>query len=252
MPLGLRIFLAALAIVDDLMAILVIAIFYATSLNLLYLGYALGIFVILIIFNKMGVKKIYAYLLPGIFIWYFIHHSGIHATIAGVLVAFTLPTTPGSKKESALERLEHMLTKPVNFLIMPLFALANTNIEFVSGMMEGLTSPLGLGIILGLVVGKPVGIFLLSWIAIKTGLSQRPTGSDWITLFGVAMLAGIGFTMSIFISFLSFSDEFLLSESKFAILVASIIAAVAGSLSLNIIYKRRKARERGLKKKLRE
>ena len=251
-PLGLRIFLAALAIVDDLMAILVIAIFYATSLNLLYLGYALGIFVLLLIFNKMGIKKIYAYLLPGIFMWYFIHHSGIHATIAGVLVAFTLPTTPGSKKESALERLEHMLTKPVNFMIMPLFALANTNIEFVGGMLEGLTSPLGLGIILGLVVGKPVGIFILSWIAIKTGMSQRPTGSDWVTLFGVSMLAGIGFTMSIFISFLSFSDEFLLSESKFAILIASILAAVGGTVSLNVIYKRRKARERELKSKLRE
>src|SRR5690606_14933288 len=170
-PLGLRIFLAALAIVDDLMAIMVIAIFYATSLNLLYLGYALGIFIVLLVFNKMGVKKIYAYLIPGVLIWYFIHHSGIHATIAGVLVAFTLPTTPDSKKESSLERLEHMLTKPVNFLIMPLFALANTNIEFLDGMVEGLASPLGLGIIGGLVLGKPVGIFIMSWIAIKSGLS---------------------------------------------------------------------------------
>lgn len=251
-PLGLRIFLAALAIVDDLMAILVIAIFYATSLNLLYLGYALGIFILLLVFNKMGVKKIYAYILPGILIWYFIHHSGVHATIAGVLVAFTLPTTPDSKKESSLERLEHMLTKPVNFLIMPLFALANTNIEFMEGMIEGLASPLGLGIILGLVVGKPVGIFIFSWIAIRSGLSQRPTGSTWPTLFAVAMLAGIGFTMSIFISFLSFSDDFLLSESKFAILVASILAAVGGTLLLNILYKGRKDKEEVLKEKLKE
>lgn len=251
-PLGLRIFLAALAIVDDLMAILVIAIFYATSLNLLYLGYALGIFILLIIFNKMGVKKIYAYLLPGVLIWYFIHHSGVHATIAGVMVAFTLPTTPGSAKESPLENLEHKLITPVNFLIMPLFALANTNIHFVEGMISGLASPLGLGIVLGLVIGKPVGIFLFSWIAIKSGLSQRPTGSTWITMLGVAMLAGIGFTMSIFISFLSFSDEFLLSESKFAILVASIISAVAGSLTLYVVYQRRKAKQEDLKEKLRE
>src|SRR5690606_24937482 len=156
-PLGLRIFLAALAIVDDLMAILVIAIFYSTSLNLTYLLYALGILILLLIFNRMGVKKIYAYLLPGVFMWYFIHHSGIHATIAGVLVAFTLPTTPDSAKESPLEKLEHFLTKPVNFLIMPLFALANTNIEFMDGMVEGLKSPLALGIILGLFIGKPVG-----------------------------------------------------------------------------------------------
>ena len=251
-PLGLRIFLAALAIVDDLMAILVIAIFYSTSLHLTYLLYAFGLLILLLLFNRMGVKKIYAYLLPGLFMWYFIHHSGIHATIAGVLVAFTLPTTPGSAKESPLEKLEHFLTKPVNFLIMPLFALANTNIEFMDGMIEGLSSPLGLGIILGLVVGKPVGIFIFSWISIKSGLSQRPTGSDWKTLFGVAMLAGIGFTMSIFISFLSFTDEFLLSESKFAILIASIISAVAGSLALFLIYKSRKARQSRLKKKLRE
>jgi len=251
-PLGLRIFLAALAIVDDLMAILVIAIFYSTSLNLTYLLYALGILILLLIFNRMGVKKIYAYLLPGVFMWYFIHHSGIHATIAGVLVAFTLPTTPDSAKESPLEKLEHFLTKPVNFLIMPLFALANTNIEFMDGMVEGLKSPLALGIILGLFIGKPVGIFLFSWISIKTGLSQRPTGSDWKTLFGVAMLAGIGFTMSIFISFLSFSDEFLLSESKFAILIASVISAVGGSLILYLIYKSRKAKEQKLKEKLRE
>lgn len=251
-PLGLRIFLAALAIVDDLMAILVIAIFYATSLNFTYLLYALGLLILLIIFNRMGIKKIYAYLIPGVFMWYFIHHSGIHATIAGVLVAFTLPTTPNSAQESPLEKLEHFLTKPVNFLIMPLFALANTNIEFMDGMLAGLASPLGLGIILGLVVGKPVGIFLLSWISIKTGLSQKPTGSDWKTLFGVAMLAGIGFTMSIFISFLSFSDDFLLSESKFAILVASIISALGGCLTLFLIYKSRKARQRDLKKELRD
>lgn len=251
-PLGLRIFLAALAIVDDLMAILVIAIFYSTSLNLTYLLYALGILILLLIFNRMGVKKIYAYLLPGVFMWYFIHHSGIHATIAGVLVAFTLPTTPDSAKESPLEKLEHFLTKPVNFLIMPLFALANTNIEFMDGMVEGLKSPLALGIILGLFIGKPVGIFIFSWISIKTGLSQRPTGSDWKTLFGVAMLAGIGFTMSIFISFLSFSDEFLLSESKFAILIASVISAGGGSLILYLIYKSRKAKEQKLKEKLRE
>lgn len=250
-PVALKIFLAALAIVDDLMAILVIAIFYSTSLNLLYLLYAGGLVIFLFILNKTGVKKIWAYLIPGIFIWYFIHHSGIHATIAGVLVAITLPTTPDSAVESPLEKLEHILVKPVNFLILPLFALANTNIEFVDGMIGGLASPLGLGIVLGLFIGKPVGIFIASWISVKIGLSQKPTGSTWIHLLGVGMLAGIGFTMSIFISILSFEDEFLLSEAKFSILVGSILSAIAGSVALNIIYRRKKRKEKNLKEKFR-
>ncbi|HET8855792.1 MAG TPA: Na+/H+ antiporter NhaA [Salinimicrobium sp.] len=250
-PVALKIFLAALAIVDDLMAILVIAIFYSASLHLLYLLYAGGLVIFLFILNKTGVKKIWAYLIPGIFIWYFIHHSGIHATIAGVLVAITLPTTPDSAVESPLEKLEHILVKPVNFIILPLFALANTNIEFVDGMIGGLASPLGLGIVLGLFIGKPVGIFVLSWISVKIGLSQKPTGSTWVHLLGVGMLAGIGFTMSIFISILSFDDEFLLSEAKFSILVGSILSAVAGSLVLNFIYRRKKRKEKALKKKFR-
>lgn len=249
-PVALKIFLAALAIVDDLMAILVIAIFYSTALHWIYLLYAAGIVLFLFVLNKLGVKKIWAYLIPGIFIWYFIHHSGIHATIAGVLVAITLPTTPQSAVESPLEKLEHILVKPVNFLILPLFALANTNIEFVDGMMAGLTSPLGVGIILGLFIGKPVGIFVLSWISVKIGLSQKPTGTTWVHLFGVGMLAGIGFTMSIFISLLSFSDEFLLAEAKVSILIGSILSAVAGSIALNRIYRRKKSREKALKEKL--
>lgn len=251
-PVALKIFLAALAIVDDLMAILVIAIFYSSSLHLLYLLYAGIIIVGLFIMNKLGVKKIWAYLIPGVFVWYFIHHSGIHATIAGVLVAMTLPTTPQSAVESPLEKLEHMLVKPVNFLILPIFALANTNIEFVDGMVEGVASPLGLGIILGLFVGKPLGIFVLSWISVSIGLSQKPTGSTWAHLFGVAMLAGIGFTMSIFISILSFDDAFLLAEAKFSILVGSIISAIGGSIVLNILYKRRKKRQEDRKEELRE
>lgn len=249
-PVSLKIFLAALAIVDDLMAILVIAIFYSTGLHWVYLLSAAGIVLFLFVLNKLGVKKIWAYLVPGVFIWYFIHHSGIHATIAGVLVAITLPTTPQSAVESPLEKLEHILVKPVNFLILPLFALANTNIEFVDGMMAGLTSPLGVGIILGLFIGKPVGIFVLSWISVKIGLSQKPTGTTWVHLFGVGMLAGIGFTMSIFISLLSFSDEFLLAEAKVSILIGSILSAVAGSIALNRIYRRKKSREKALKEKL--
>lgn len=233
-PISLKIFLAALAIVDDLMAILVIAAFYTEKVELTYLLYALGIFMLLIAFNRLGVKSLLFYIIPGVFIWYFIHHSGIHATIAGVLVAMTLPTTPDAT-ESPLEKLEHALVKPVNFLIMPLFALANTNIHFEKEMLGGLFTPLGMGIVLGLCVGKPVGISLMSWLSVKTGICRLPAGATWTHIIGVGMLAGIGFTMSIFIALLSFAgNEFLLSEAKFAVLLASLISGVSGAILLSI------------------
>src|SRR5690606_23317621 len=148
-PTGLKVFLAALAIVDDLMAILVIAIFYSSNLHYDYLLYAGGALGLLIAFNRLGVRNIFLYLIPGAVMWYLIHHSGIHATIAGVLTAITLPTTEDDT-ESQLEKLEHALTKPVNFLIMPIFAIANTNITLQAGMVEGLAGNVGLGIVLGL------------------------------------------------------------------------------------------------------
>ncbi|QED37149.1 Na+/H+ antiporter NhaA [Antarcticibacterium arcticum] len=249
-PVALKVFLAALAIVDDLMAVLVIAVFYSTTLNWFYILLAVVIFLSLLILNRSGVKCIWAYLIFGAFLWYFIHYSGIHATIAGVLVAITLPTTPNSAVESPLEKLEHILVKPVNFLILPLFALANTNIEFVDGMLPGLTAPLGMGIILGLFLGKPVGIFILSWISVKIGLSQKPACANWIHILGIGMVAGIGFTMSIFISSLSLSNEFLLAESKLSILFASILSAVGGSIALIWIYKSKRNKEKALKEKL--
>jgi NhaA family Na+:H+ antiporter len=239
-PTSLKILLAALAIVDDLMAIIVIATFYSTSLYFTNLLYAGGIFALLIAFNRLGVKNIIFYIVPGIFMWYFIHHSGIHATIAGVLVAITLPTTPDAT-ESPLEKLEHLIMKPVNFLIMPLFALANTNITFESGMVEGLFTPLGMGIVLGLFLGKPIGIFIASWLSIKTGLSKMPDKAGWSHIIGVGMLAGIGFTMSIFISILSFANPELLAEAKFSILTASILSGIMGSFLLKTLHKRREA-----------
>lgn len=237
-PLSLKVFLAALAIVDDLLAILVIAFFYSTSLHVSYLLYAALVFVLLLVFNRLGVKRIWMYLVPGLFIWYFIHHSGIHATIAGVLVAMTLPTNKGSNP-SPLERLEHILVKPVNLLIVPLFALVNTNITFQSEMVGGLTSPLGLGIILGLVVGKTAGIFLTSWICVKSGLAKLPELSRWPHIFGVAMLGGIGFTMSIFVSLLSFSDPLYIEEAKLAVLVGSLVAGISGYLFLSALSKKK-------------
>ena len=237
-PSSLKIFLAALAIVDDLMAILVIAIFYTSEVHLTYLLYSLGIFGLLVLFNKLGIKNLFFYIIPGLFIWYFIHHSGIHATIAGVLVAMSLPTTPDAK-ESPLEKLEHALLKPVNFFIMPLFALANTNILIEQEMFGGLLTPLGLGIILGLCIGKPLGIFLFSFISVKAGICRLPAGAGWAHIVGVGMLAGIGFTMSIFIALLSFAgNDSLMSEAKFAVLLASLFSGIAGVLFLNMRSKK--------------
>lgn len=237
-PASLKIFLAALAIVDDLMAILVIAVFYSSELHYDYLLYAGGIFGVLMIMNRAGVKNLVAYLVPGMFIWYFVHHSGVHATIAGVLTAFAIPTTPDAQ-ESPLEKLEHILMKPVNFLIMPVFALANTNITFEAGMLAGLTTTLGMGIVLGLVIGKPLGISLLSWITVKLGISSMPSQAGWAHIIGVGMLGGIGFTMSVFIALLSFpGEQLILSEAKFSILTGSVLSGILGYLMLSSVSRR--------------
>lgn len=230
-PSSLKIFLAALAIVDDLIAILVIAFFYSSGIEMTYLMYAAIGLVVLIIMNRMNIQNPYLYLIPGAFIWYFVHHSGIHATIAGVLVAMTIPTND-TDVESPLERLEHAISKPVNFLIIPLFAFANTNITLESEMLAGLTAPLGLGISAGLLIGKPIGILLTSFICTKLKLSSLPQGSTWKHIVGVGLLAGIGFTMSIFISILSFSDPLHVSEAKLSILLTSLLAGIIGYVFL--------------------
>lgn len=236
-PASLKIFLAALAIVDDLGAILVIAFFYSDELHLTQLLYAAGIMAFLIILNRLGVKRLIFYIIPGIFLWYFIHHSGIHATIAGVLLAVTIPTNTG-RNTSPLEKLEHMLVRPVNFLIMPVFALTNTNIKFETNMIEGLVSPMGLGILGGLIVAKPLGITLFSWLSVRLGLSALPSQSTWKHIFGLGMLAGIGFTMSIFIALLSFGSMEYQLGAKFSVLIASVIAGVSGYLFLSRLNKK--------------
>jgi len=238
-PNSIKIFLAALAIVDDLGAILVIAIFYTEQIHWMYLFLSLGVTVMLFVFNFLKVTKLIFYIIPGLFLWYFLHHSGIHATIAGVLLAFSIPTNASTVKISPLEKLEHKLHIPVSFLIMPVFALANTNIAFNSSMAEGLTSTLGLGIILGLIVGKLIGINVFSLIAIKLKISSLPQNSSWFQMAGVGLLAGIGFTMSIFIALLSFKGQIeIQDEAKFAILIASFIAAILGFIILNISSKK--------------
>lgn len=230
-PFSLKIFLAALAIVDDLIAILVIALFYSSGIDVHYLLYAGVGLTILVVMNRLNVKNSYLYLIPGLFIWYFVHHSGIHATIAGVLVAMTLPTND-TDEESPLERLEHALVKPVNFLIIPIFAFANTNITIVNEMLEGLTAPLGLGIGMGLILGKPLGIVLSTFLCYKFGIGQLPEGSNFKHIIGLGLLAGIGFTMSIFISNLSFTDTVLIEEAKLSVLLASIISGILGYIIL--------------------
>ncbi|MBE8712656.1 Na+/H+ antiporter NhaA [Sphingobacterium hungaricum] len=230
-PASLKIFLAALAIVDDLIAILVIAIFYSSGIEITYLLYASLGLAVLIIMNRMNVLNPYLYLIPGIFIWYFVHHSGIHATIAGVLVAMTIPTNK-TNVESPLEKLEHALVKPVNFLILPLFAFVNTNITLESEMIEGLIAPLGLGIGLGLLVGKPIGILAMAYICTRLKISALPEGSNFRHILGVGLLAGIGFTMSIFIAILSFNNILYVNEAKLAILGTSILAGILGYIIL--------------------
>lgn len=243
-PNSIKIFLAALAIVDDLGAILVIAVFYTDQIHWTYLLLSFGVTALLFLLNFLKVTKIVFYIIPGIFLWYFLHHSGIHATIAGVLLAFSIPTNASNVKISPLEKLEHTLHFPVSFLIMPIFALTNTNISFNNGMIEGLTSTLGLGIIGGLIIGKLVGINLFSYIAIKFKLSSLPQNSSWTQMIGVGFLAGIGFTMSIFIALLSFKGEIEIQDkAKFAILIASFLAAVLGYVILSVGSKKKEVIE---------
>ncbi|AZA76089.1 Na+/H+ antiporter NhaA [Chryseobacterium sp. G0186] len=237
-PNSIKIFLAALAIVDDLGAILVIAIFYTDQIHWTYLLLSFGVTALLFALNFLKVTKTIFYIIPGLFLWYFLHHSGIHATIAGVVLAFSIPTNASNVEISPLEKLEHQLHIPVSFLIMPIFALTNTNITFSSEMVAGATSTLGLGIIFGLVLGKLIGINLFSFIAIKFKLSSLPQNSNWLQMIGVGLLAGIGFTMSIFIALLSFKGEIMIQdEAKFAILIASFIAAILGFTILSLSSK---------------
>jgi len=228
-PNSLKIFLSALAIVDDLGAILVIALFYTDQIDWLSLGICAGITMLLIILNKSGVHKLILYLIPGLFLWYFMHHSGIHATIAGVILAFTIPTNISETEISPLEKLEGKLHIPVSFLIMPLFALANTNITFQKEIFEGFINPLSLGIIGGLFLGKVLGINLFSMIAIKLKWAALPTFSGLREMIGVGFLAGIGFTMSIFVSLLAFPNEIEIQNiAKISILVASVLSGIVG------------------------
>lgn len=231
-PVSLKIFLSALAIIDDLGAITIIALFYVGDFSLLYLVLALGILVGLFILNRLGVHRLPFYLIPGIIMWYCMLKSGVHATIAGVLLAFVIPFGNGDE-QSPSYRLQHFLHKPVAFLIMPLFALANTGIALTGNWVEGLTTSNSLGIFTGLFVGKPLGIVLFSFVAIKIGLSQLPNDVSWKHIIGAGFLGGIGFTMSILITALAFSNPEVVQTSKISILLSSLLAGVVGFMILS-------------------
>lgn len=230
-PPALKIFLTALAVIDDLGAILVIAIFYTDSLSLLNLGLALGVFALLGGLNKLGVKNLFIYLAGGVAMWYFISLSGIHATITGVLLAFAIPFGNGDAKTPSY-RLQSFLHKPVAFLVMPVFALANTGIVLEAGWYGHLAGWGSLGILLGLALGKPLGIWAFSYLSAVSGWTSLPEGLRWKQIAGVGCLGGIGFTMSIFITLLAFDDAALVTEAKIAILLGSTLSGLMGYLWL--------------------
>lgn len=237
-PPSLKIFLTALAVIDDICAIIIIAVFYSNGISFMYLGIALGIFLVLLLLNKLKVNNLLFYIVGGIAMWYCMLHSGIHATIAGVLLAFTIPFGNGNEKTPSYQ-LQHALHKPVAFFILPVFALANTCIIFGHDWAAGLLSKEATGIIAGLVIGKPLGIVLFAALAVMLGISSLPDGLKWKHILGAGMLAGIGFTMSIFVTLLAFTGEGEIAVAKIAIIVASLASAILGLLSLHFILKKK-------------
>lgn len=244
-PSSLKIFLATLAILDDLAAVVIIAIFYTAELSTGYLAGAVIAAGGLFILNRMGVYKLLPYLIGGVILWYFVLNSGVHATVTGVVTALMIPLHTSSEKtntdNSPLCTLEHALAKPVAFFVVPLFGFANAGISFAGMSPSIIFDTLPLGIMLGLFVGKQIGVFGAAWLAIKSGLAQMPLNANWMQIYGVAILCGIGFTMSIFIGLLSFQSELLQAETKIGVLTGSGLSAVCGYLLLRFISSTKKS-----------
>ena len=236
-PLSLKVFLLSLAIIDDLGAVLIIAFFYTSEISMMYLTYSAAVLALLILLNLSGSQKMYIYILLGIFLWYFVLKSGVHATIAGVLLATTIPNNQkNSIDDSMLKQLEHKLHNFVGILVLPIFAFFNSDINFSDVTLDSLYSPLSLGIVLGLLLGKPIGITFFTYIGMKTKLFTLPDDVTLKDIFGLSFLCGIGFTMSLFINGLAFSDPVLVDSSKLGIFIGSIVSAVAGYLILKSRY----------------
>lgn len=236
-PVSLKIFLTALAVIDDLGSIIVIAVFYSNDLSFLNLGIALGAFGLLLVLNRLKVHNLLPYIAGGIIMWYFMLQSGVHATISGVLLAFAIPFGDGSEN-SISYKLQHFLHRPVAFGIMPLFALANTAIIINGDWYKHLTEPISAGIFAGLVAGKPVGITLFSFLAVVAGLCTLPGDMKWKHVIGAGMIAGIGFTMSIFITHLAFDDAAIINNAKFIVLLASLASGIIGFTWLKIVMRK--------------
>ena len=234
-PISLKIFLVALAIIDDLGAIIIIAFFYSTELQFSYLLLMLTTFLVLILLNKLNIKKFPLYFLVGIFLWYFTYESGIHSTISGVLLAITIPHRKNEKDYSLLLKLEHALSPYVAFGIMPLFALANAGVVLDDINIDTILSPVPLGILCGLFLGKQIGVFLFSFLSVKLKLAEMPSNSNWVKFYGVGILTGIGFTMSLFVgnlAFVNYVNE--MDGVKIGVLIGSFLSAVVGYFVLLI------------------
>ena len=228
-PLSLKVFLTALAIIDDLGAIVIIALFYSGDLSIKYLTLMLVAFIILLVINKFNIKKFLPYLVVGIFLWDFTHNSGIHATIAGVLLAMTIPHRKKEKDFSLLIKIEHAISPYVAFGIMPLFAFANAGVSLEGLSFGSLLDKVPLGILLGLFLGKQFGVFIFSYISIKTKIAQMPSNTSWYNFYGVGVLTGIGFTMSLFVGNLAFVENVQYMDGvKIGVLTGSLLSTLFG------------------------
>jgi NhaA family Na+:H+ antiporter len=235
-PASLKIFLTALAVIDDLGAIIIIAVFYTTTLSFIYVIITIVIFCFLLLLNRLKVYSLIPYLIGGAAMWYLMSRSGVHPTLTGVLLAFAVPF--GDRGENSPSyTLQHFLHKPVAFLILPLFALANTGITIDRNLIDGLGQNYSLGIISGLIIGKPLGIWLFSLIGVSIGFCTLPSDLKWRNIIGVGFLGGIGFTMSIFIGLLAFDITEMINTSKMAIFIGSLIAGIIGLLLLKLTLK---------------
>ncbi|GGA77062.1 Na(+)/H(+) antiporter NhaA [Brucella endophytica] len=247
-PSSLKVFLATLAILDDLAAVVIIAIFYTSDLSLTYLGGAAVATLVLIVMNRMGVMRLLPYLVVGLVLWYLVLRSGVHATIAGVVLAMTIPLKPAPGRPddmtSPLHKLEHGLSGWVSFLIVPIFGFANAGVSFAGVDGSVFRDTLTLGIALGLFLGKQIGVFGAAWAAVKLRLANKPRGATWMQLYGVSLLCGIGFTMSLFIGLLSFAaSEHLQNETKIGVLTGSVLSAICGYVLLRFCGKRETAQQ---------
>ncbi len=228
-PLSLKVFLTALAIIDDLGAIVIIALFYSGDLSIKYLLLMLVAFIILLLINKFKIKKFLPYLIVGLFLWDFTHNSGIHATIAGVLLAMTIPHRKKEKDFSLLIKIEHAISPYVAFGIMPLFAFANAGVSLEGLTFASLLNKVPLGILLGLFVGKQLGVFVFSYISIKAKIAQMPNDTNWYNFYGVGVLTGIGFTMSLFVGNLAFAENIQYMDGvKIGVLTGSLLSTLFG------------------------